>query len=148
MEGPMTIREFCRTTNLSAHTLRYYERAGIMPRVERTTSGHRRYTARHILWVQFLRRLRDAGRQHTSLFESAQPGTRRRRPAHADAGRPSRRRRRTCAGTAGTSRGAGRKAAEGLRTGGRTDRRREPHPDFEETENDMTDVIPDPLQAA
>jgi len=84
MEGPMTIREFCRTTNLSAHTLRYYEKAGIMPRVERTISGHRRYTARHILWVQFLRHLRVAGmsvaniRRYSSLLSQGPAGDARR----------------------------------------------------------------------
>jgi DNA-binding transcriptional MerR regulator len=90
MEGPMTIREFCRTTSLSAHTLRYYERAGIMPRVERTTSGHRRYTARHILWVQFLRHLRVAGmsvaniRRYASLLSQGPGGDTRRMQMLAD----------------------------------------------------------------
>jgi DNA-binding transcriptional MerR regulator len=61
MRRSMSIKEFCHVTNMSAHTLRYYERAGLMPRVERTSSGHRRYGDRHELWVQFLRHLRMAG---------------------------------------------------------------------------------------
>lgn len=57
----MSIAEFCRVTHMSPHTLRYYERAGLMPRVERNSSGHRRYSDRHALWVAFLRHLRMAG---------------------------------------------------------------------------------------
>ena len=57
----MSIQEFCRITEMSAHTLRYYERVGLMLRVERNASGHRRYTDRHVSWVSFLRSLRIAG---------------------------------------------------------------------------------------
>jgi DNA-binding transcriptional MerR regulator len=57
----MSIQEFSRLTGLSSHTLRYYERAGLMPRVERNASGHRRYGERHERWVGFLRHLRTAG---------------------------------------------------------------------------------------
>jgi DNA-binding transcriptional MerR regulator len=80
MKDSMSIQDFCGATNLSAHTLRYYERAGIMPRVERNASGHRRYTNRHILWVQFLRRLRIAGmsvaniRQYAALINQGPAG--------------------------------------------------------------------------
>jgi len=57
----MSIQEFSRVTGLSSHTLRYYEGAGLMPRVERNASGHRRYSERHEGWVRFLRHLRLAG---------------------------------------------------------------------------------------
>ena len=76
----MSINEFCRITNLSSHTLRYYERAGLMPRVERNASGHRRYSDRHTLWVQFLRRLRMAGmpiatiRHYAALIDQGTAG--------------------------------------------------------------------------
>lgn len=50
MAGPMSIQEFSRITGMSSHTLRYYERAGLMPRVERNPSGHRRYSERHERW--------------------------------------------------------------------------------------------------
>ena len=76
----MSIAEFCRVTNMSPHTLRYYERAGLMPRVERTSSGHRRYSDRHALWVGFLRHLRMAGmsianiRRYTALLDQGGAG--------------------------------------------------------------------------
>jgi len=40
----LSISDAARITGLSAHTLRYYERAGLMLDVERGHSAHRRYT--------------------------------------------------------------------------------------------------------
>lgn len=46
-------------TGLSVHTLRYYERAGLMPwPIDRSSSTHRRYTDADVNWVVFLTRLR------------------------------------------------------------------------------------------
>lgn len=46
-------------TNLSTHTLRYYERAGLMRTpVDRASSSHRRYSEDDVGWVIFLTRLR------------------------------------------------------------------------------------------
>jgi DNA-binding transcriptional MerR regulator len=76
----MSIKEFCRVIDMSPHTLRYYERAGLMPRVERNSSGHRRYSDRHALWVRFLRHLRMAGmsiatvRRYTVLLDQGTAG--------------------------------------------------------------------------
>ena len=62
MTERMTIRELSAATGISVHTLRYYERAGLMPPVARHPgSGHRRYEDRHLRWVRFLRHLRSAG---------------------------------------------------------------------------------------
>ncbi|MEM7352867.1 MAG: MerR family transcriptional regulator [Acidobacteriota bacterium] len=58
----LSISELARATEVSTHTLRYYEKIGLMPAVERTLSGgHRRYSRRYVGWVRFLRRLRAAG---------------------------------------------------------------------------------------
>jgi DNA-binding transcriptional MerR regulator len=76
----MTIQEFSRITGMSSHTLRYYERAGLMPRVERNAGGHRRYGERHERWVEFLRHLRIAGmsiatiRRYVALLDQGRPG--------------------------------------------------------------------------
>jgi DNA-binding transcriptional MerR regulator len=41
----LSISDAARATGVSAHTLRYYERAGLMlDRVERASSSHRRYS--------------------------------------------------------------------------------------------------------
>jgi DNA-binding transcriptional MerR regulator len=60
--GTLSISEAARATGLSAHTLRYYERAGLMlDRVGRADSSHRRYTAQDIGWVELLTKLRGTG---------------------------------------------------------------------------------------
>lgn len=54
-----SISEAAEATGLSTHTLRYYERAGLMlDRVDRASSSHRRYSDVDIGWVTFLTKLR------------------------------------------------------------------------------------------
>jgi DNA-binding transcriptional MerR regulator len=58
----LSISDAAELTGLSAHTLRYYERAGLMlDMVERAPSSHRRYTDADIRWVTLLTRLRATG---------------------------------------------------------------------------------------
>lgn len=60
--GPwLTISEVSSATGMSPHTLRYYERIGLMTPVERSESGHRRYSIDTLGWLAFLRRLRATG---------------------------------------------------------------------------------------
>ena len=69
-----TIAEVADQTGLTAHTLRYYERDGLMLNgVERSSSGHRRYTDRDVAWIGMLTCLRATGmpirevKRYTSL---------------------------------------------------------------------------------
>ena len=58
----LSISDAAEATGLSTHTLRYYERAGLMlDRVERAPSSHRRYTEAEIRWVTLLTKLRSTG---------------------------------------------------------------------------------------
>ena len=57
----MNIREFAEHTGLSAHTLRYYEREGLMGEVGRDENGHRVYGPQDSQWVNFLHHLRETG---------------------------------------------------------------------------------------
>jgi DNA-binding transcriptional MerR regulator len=58
----MTISELADSTGVSKHTLRYYERAGLVPLVGRhPSSGHRLYTPQHAQWIGFVRNLRATG---------------------------------------------------------------------------------------
>jgi DNA-binding transcriptional MerR regulator len=58
----LSISDAARATGVSAHTLRYYERAGLMlDRVGRASSSHRRYTDDEIRWVVLLTKLRSTG---------------------------------------------------------------------------------------
>ena len=61
MEPELTIQQVAAETGLSGHTLRYYERIGLIGPVERATNGHRRYTAADVGWVDLLKRLRATG---------------------------------------------------------------------------------------
>ncbi|MFC7490811.1 MULTISPECIES: MerR family transcriptional regulator [unclassified Knoellia] len=58
----LTIAEAAEQTGLTAHTLRYYERDGLMLReVPRSSSGHRVYGEADLRWVTMLTRLRATG---------------------------------------------------------------------------------------
>ncbi|MBN9178335.1 MAG: MerR family transcriptional regulator [Microbacterium sp.] len=58
----VSIAEAAAATGVSTHTLRYYERAGLMlTPVDRASSSHRRYSDGDIGWVRFLTRLRWTG---------------------------------------------------------------------------------------
>jgi DNA-binding transcriptional MerR regulator len=61
MGTDLTIQQVAALTQLSEHTLRYYERIGLLDPVSRALSGHRRYSAQDIAWIEFLNRLRTTG---------------------------------------------------------------------------------------
>ena len=48
----MTIAEASKKLNLSAYTLRYYEKIGLIPEVSRTKSGIRNYTEKDLEHLQ------------------------------------------------------------------------------------------------
>ena len=58
----LTIAEAAEKTGLTAHTLRYYERDGLLLHaVDRAPSGHRRYTDADLRWIEMVTRLRSTG---------------------------------------------------------------------------------------
>jgi DNA-binding transcriptional MerR regulator len=62
MTTGLSIAEAAEQTGLTAHTLRYYERDGLMLReIGRSPTGHRRYTARDLHWIDLISRLRATG---------------------------------------------------------------------------------------
>jgi DNA-binding transcriptional MerR regulator len=61
VEQGFTIEETVRRTGVSAHTLRYYERIGLLAPVGRAASGHRRYGEDDLGAVRFLTLLRQTG---------------------------------------------------------------------------------------
>ncbi|MTE18887.1 MerR family transcriptional regulator [Streptomyces sp. TRM43335] len=56
-----TISEVAAVTGLSAHTLRWYERIGLMPHIDRSHTGQRRFTNRDLDWLAFVAKLRLTG---------------------------------------------------------------------------------------
>ena len=76
----VTIAEAARRTGVSVHTLRYYERAGlVVSPVDRTSGGRRRYRQLDLKWIVICTKLRATGmpirgiRQYAELV-AAGPG--------------------------------------------------------------------------
>lgn len=61
MAEGLSVGRVAELTGLSRHTLRYYERAGLVEPVDRAASGHRRYSAQEVEWIGFLVYLRATG---------------------------------------------------------------------------------------
>lgn len=61
MESSLPINEVAKRTGLTAYTLRYYERIGLIEPVARAEGGQRRYAASDMAWLGFLLRLRETG---------------------------------------------------------------------------------------
>jgi DNA-binding transcriptional MerR regulator len=57
----LTIAEAAEVSGVSAHTLRYYERAGLIGDVDRAASGHRRYGDEDLAWIHTIQCLRATG---------------------------------------------------------------------------------------
>lgn len=64
-----TIAEVAAMFNLTNDTLRYYERIGLIPRVNRNKSGIRDYTEEDCKWVHFVKCMREAGLPVEVLIE-------------------------------------------------------------------------------
>jgi DNA-binding transcriptional MerR regulator len=65
----MTIAEVSKKYELTADTLRYYERIGLLPTVHRNRSGNRDYTDEDCKWVHFIKCMRSAGLTIEILIE-------------------------------------------------------------------------------
>lgn len=61
MPSNLTIQQAAERTGLTAHTLRYYERANLIPPVGRAANGHRRYSEDDFRRIEFVRCLRLTG---------------------------------------------------------------------------------------
>ncbi|WP_019638352.1 MerR family transcriptional regulator [Paenibacillus fonticola] len=65
----MKITEVSGKFGVSPDTLRYYERIGLIPRVNRNPSGIREYTEEDCKWVEFVKCMRDVGLPIEALTE-------------------------------------------------------------------------------
>lgn len=80
-----SIADAATRSGLSAHTLRYYERAGLLPRVARDGGGRRRFSEEDLGWIRFLSYLRATGmpirrmRDYVRLVQQGPPTSDRRR---------------------------------------------------------------------
>lgn len=65
----MTISAVARKYELTADTLRYYERIGLLPNVHRTPGGIRDYSEEDCRWVEYIKCMRSAGVSVETLIE-------------------------------------------------------------------------------
>ena len=65
----MTIAEVSKKYDISADTLRYYERIGLIPSVPRNKSGIRDYDEASCGWIELMKCMRQAGVQIEALIE-------------------------------------------------------------------------------
>jgi len=68
----LSIGDAADATGLSTHTLRYYERAGLMPPVLREGNGHRLYSESVLGWIEVLTKLRRTGMPIRRMRQYAQ----------------------------------------------------------------------------
>ena len=61
MIDTFTTQQAASQTALSVHTLRYYERIGLILDVQRDVNGYRRYVSADIEWIGFLKQLKATG---------------------------------------------------------------------------------------
>jgi len=92
--GSMKIAEAARECGLSTHTIRYYEKSGMLPEIERGADGHRRFNPRDVNWLTLLYWLRETGmslkqmQRFTTLAKASEMGVAERRQIlldHAEA---------------------------------------------------------------
>jgi DNA-binding transcriptional MerR regulator len=57
-DSGFTIRNMADRCGMTAHTLRYYERVGLIQPVGRARNGHRRYSEADAAWLNFLHCMR------------------------------------------------------------------------------------------
>jgi DNA-binding transcriptional MerR regulator len=70
----MTISEVSKKYNLTADTIRYYEKEGLIPTVPRDKNGIRDFDENSCGWIEFIKCMRSAGleietlKKYVSLF--------------------------------------------------------------------------------
>ncbi|MFC0167185.1 MerR family transcriptional regulator [Pseudoduganella danionis] len=67
----MKIGELAQRSGLTAHTLRYYEKIGLLSYASRDAGGQRRYDDSVLLWLGFIGRLKASGMPLQTILQYA-----------------------------------------------------------------------------
>lgn len=70
----MTIQEVAEQTGISAYTIRFYEKSGVLPPVKRTASGIRQFTEADVSFLRFLLELKRTGMSLEEIAEFTEDG--------------------------------------------------------------------------
>lgn len=68
----MNVQEFATRVALSPHTVRYYEKLGLLIKVRRDANGHRRFSEQDITWLEFILRLKNTGMSLANILRYAE----------------------------------------------------------------------------
>ncbi|WP_417267264.1 MerR family transcriptional regulator [Celeribacter baekdonensis] len=67
----MRISEAAEMAGLTADTIRFYERVGLLDRIPRGSDGHRDFGAQELRWLRLFERLRSTGMPLTEMKQYA-----------------------------------------------------------------------------
>ena len=70
----MTIQEVAEQTGISAYTIRFYEKSGVLPPVKRTAGGIRQFTEADVSFLRFLLELKRTGMSLEEIAEFTEDG--------------------------------------------------------------------------
>ncbi|MFC5527890.1 MerR family transcriptional regulator [Cohnella yongneupensis] len=70
----MNIKEAAEKTGISAHTLRFYEKSGLFPKIKRSKSGIREFTDTDISFLMFLTVLKKTGMSLDDIADFTKDG--------------------------------------------------------------------------
>lgn len=64
-----TIKQAAEKTGLTTHTIRYYDKEGLLPLVKRTKSGIRKFSENDISWIELICCLKNSGMRIEEIKE-------------------------------------------------------------------------------
>ncbi len=70
----MTIQEVAAQTGMSAYTIRFYEKAGVLPRIKRLPNGMRQFSEADVVFLHFLLRLKQTGMSLEDIMAFTEDG--------------------------------------------------------------------------
>jgi MerR family transcriptional regulator, aldehyde-responsive regulator len=70
----MTIQEVAEQTGISAYTIRFYEKAGVLPPIKRLPNGIRQFTEADVVFLLFLMQLKQTGMSLEDIMEFTEDG--------------------------------------------------------------------------
>jgi len=70
----MTIQEVAEQTGISAYTIRFYEKAGVLPHIKRLPNGIRQFTEADVAFLRFLMQLKQTGMSLEDIMAFTEDG--------------------------------------------------------------------------
>jgi len=70
----MTIQEVAEKTGISAYTIRFYEKSGVLPHIQRAENGARQFSEADVTFLLFLMELKKTGMSLEEIAEFTEDG--------------------------------------------------------------------------